>query len=158
MSEGDFADQNWMSEDFLLVEQLLESIIPTLKMIDPDRSVGENHAWLTDLKYLTPKPACRFRIQNETSEKASLAKRKFRLRTEKFRLRNEIVSQRPPQVIEIIGPRNQRFRGFLRFQAFTARFISRFPVRGLFCSCAGRGNKFELPGFTASTNSVRKKD
>jgi len=30
-----------MSEDFLLVEQLLESVISTAKMVDPDRRVDD---------------------------------------------------------------------------------------------------------------------
>src|ERR1700677_2064759 len=36
LAEGDFADHKGMSEDFLLVEQLLESVISTAKMVDPD--------------------------------------------------------------------------------------------------------------------------
>jgi hypothetical protein len=35
-SPSDFADHKGMSEDFLLVEQLLESVISTAKMVDPD--------------------------------------------------------------------------------------------------------------------------
>jgi hypothetical protein len=44
----------------------------------------------------------------------------------------------PSQAIEIIGPRNQRFRGFLRFQRVTTRFISPFFVLGFFCPRASR--------------------
>ena len=53
----------------------------------------------------------------------------FRLRTDKFRLRNDFVSPGGSQAVEIVGPRNVRFRSFVRFQGVTPAFFSRFLFR-----------------------------
>jgi hypothetical protein len=61
LAHGDFADHKGIAEDLLLVEQLLESIVPTSKVIDPDRSVDENHATVIVCAEEAGRFAARFR-------------------------------------------------------------------------------------------------